>query len=279
MSYFAIFDKILKTKEAEDTRKESIIIREDSEQEDSEREKCSHENTINEKGAVVCIDCGEELRHKITYEKEWKNFTQESIQLESRETKGEERTIFKDVENLGFAESIVSRANAIYTQVTQGKIFRGNSRKAVVFACIFHSYKLSGKPQTHDALIKIFRLTKKIGLKGLKFVNLHAPKDSNIRVTYISPINLVEEILDKFSATDAQKKEVAMLYEKIRNKSSRLNRARPQSVSAGLVYYWTCLKGKNISMKEFAKKVGLSELTIGKISKTIAEVLHTPDVL
>jgi len=46
-----------------------------------------------------------------------------------------------------------------------------------------------------------------------------------------------------------------------------------------LVFYWTCLKGKNISLKDFAKKVMLSELTINKIAKEIAEVLDTPGVV
>ena len=193
--------------------------------------------------------------------------------------KSDERNIYKDVENMGFSDKIVREANKIYFQVTQGQIFRGNSRKAIVFACIFHSYKLSGKPQSHDKLIHVFDLNRKTGLKGLKHVNLHAPKKSNIRTTYITPINLVEEIMDKFSATDEQKKQVSELYEQIKNKSSRLNRSRPQSVSSGLIYYWICTQKKDISLKQFTKKVELSELTINKIAKEISEVLGTPNVL
>lgn len=138
---------------------------------------------------------------------------------------------------------------------------------------------MSGKPQTHDKLIQVFSLKRKTGLKGLKHVNLYASRDSKLRTTYITPINLVEDIMEKFSANKDQKKEVGELYEKIKNKSSRLNRSRPQSVASGLVYYWIRLKKKEITLKEFAKKVNLSELTINKIAKEISGVLSTPEVI
>jgi len=272
-SEFMLFDQML-----EQYKKINLS---DDEKEFSETDDCIHENVINEKGMSVCVDCGQEMQYKNTHDKEWRYYGQGDSKNASdpnrvQMRKCEERNIFKDVENLGFSDKVVARANKIYAQVTKGKIFRGNSRRAIVFASIFHSFKLGGHPQSHERLIRIFNLNRKTGLRGLKYVNLYAPKDSKIRTTYISPINLVEEILEQFSATKEQKNEVIELYEKIKNKSSRLNRSRPQSVSSGLVFYWTCLKGKNISLKEFAKKVQLSELTISKIAKEISDVLDAP---
>ena len=245
---------------------------------------CLHLNITVEKGVDVCIDCGEEITKKIQNTKEWIYYGQSDTRHSSDPNrvqirKSEERNIYKDVENMGFSDKIISEANKIYFQVTKGQIFRGNSRKAIVFACIFHAYKLSGKPQSHDKLIHVFNLNRKTGLKGLKHVNLYAPKNSNIRTAYITPINLVEEIMEKFSATDDQKKEVIELYNQIKNKSSRLNRSRPQSVASGLVYFWICSKQKDISLKQFTKKVSLSELTVNKIAKEISEVIGSPEVI
>lgn len=246
--------------------------------------ECEHLNINNDKGSISCIDCGEELEKTVFQEKEWRYYGQADTKRSSDPTrvqirKCEERNIFKDVESMNFSDKIVSLANQIYIQVTKGQIFRGNSRKSIIFACIFHSYKLSGCPQTHEKLIKIFDLNRKTGLKGLKHVNLNAPKDSAIHTTYITPINLVEELMNKFSATDEQKNEVFALYNKIKNKSSKLNRARPQSVASGLVYYWICYKGIDISLRDFAKKADLSDLTINKIAKEIADVLGTPEII
>jgi transcription initiation factor TFIIIB Brf1 subunit/transcription initiation factor TFIIB len=172
-----------------------------------------------------------------------------------------------------FGDKIVALANQIYIQVTKGQIYRGNSRRSIIFASVFHSLKISGKPQSHEKLMKIFDLNKKTGLRGLKIVNLNAPKDSIIHTTYITPANIIEDIMDKFDATDEQKKEVLYLYEKIKNKSSKINRSRPGSIASGLVYFWVSLKNINVSIKDFAKKVELSELTIIKISKEISEIL------
>ena len=249
-----------------------------SDYEDKDGDSCLHLNITNERGMDVCIDCGEEITKKIQHTKEWRYYGQSDTRHSSDPNrvqirKSEERSIYKDVENMGFSDKIVSDANKIYFQVTHGQIFRGNSRKSIVFACIFHAYKLSGKPQSHEKLIHVFNLNRKTGLKGLKHVNLHAPKNSSIRTTYITPINLVEEIMEKFSATPEQKQEVIKMYNQIRNKSSKLNRSRPQSVASGLVYFWIRSKKKDISLKQFTKKVCLSELTINKIANEIAEVI------
>lgn len=289
MSEFELFKQALN--EYEKTQKNTVS--EDTEDTDSDEEytdnddssfaptrvsECMHKNTSSEKGVSVCTDCGEEITKDIKHTKEWRYYSQSDSRHSSDPNrvqirKSEERNIFKDVENMGFSEKIVSEANKIYFQVTHGKIFRGDSRKSIVFACIFHAYKLSGKPQSHAKLINVFALNRKTGLKGLKHVNLHAPKDSTIRTTYITPINLVEEIMEKFSATKEQKEEVILLYHQIKNKSSKLNRSRPQSVASGLVYYWICSRKKDITLKQFTKKVELSELTINKIAKEISDVL------
>jgi hypothetical protein len=291
MSEFILFKKALDEYEkTKGSSSKKVLCKEDRDFSDEESTvgqdsvPCEHDNTINEKGVCVCVDCGEEIEDKFSNDKEWRYYGQGDTKHISDPTrvqmrKSEDRTIFRDVENLGFADNIVAKANKIYADVTKGKIFRGNSRKAIVFACIFHAFKMSGKHQSHDKLMNIFQLSRKTGLRGLKHVNLYASKDSKIRTTYISPLNLVEEILDQFYATKEQKQEVIELYEKIKNKSSRLNRSRPLSVGAGLVFYWICSKKKDITLKEFAKKVTLSELTINKIAKEIAEVLKTPNVV
>lgn len=238
---------------------------------------CKNHSFVKVGDTHQCYECGVQ-ESLLTSEKEWRFYGKSdgrhvSDPTRVKQRKNDDRTIYKDVQNMGFSDKIVSSANKIYLQVTDGKIFRGNSRKSIIFACIFHAYKLSGTPHSHDKLIGVFKLNRKNGLKGLKHVNLNAPKFSEIRTTYITPSDLVSEIMDKFSANSFQKQEVCDLYEDIKNKSSRLNRSRPQSVSAGLVYYWIKKKRLDISIKDFTKSVNLSELTISKIAKEIESIL------
>jgi transcription initiation factor TFIIIB Brf1 subunit/transcription initiation factor TFIIB len=244
----------------------------------SEVSICQHKNITEEKSTNICLDCGEELGIKLVSDKEWRYFGYSgSKHLPDAERKGrksQDCNIFKDVENLNFSDNIINKANEIYNQVTNGKIYRGNSRKATVFACVFFAYNITGNPQNHDNLIKIFNINKNIALKGLKFVTINATKESNIRNIHITPLNLAEEIMKKLNAKEEHIKEVFDLYEKIKNRSSKLNRSRPLSVGAGIVFYWICLKNKNITLEEFAKQVKLSELTISKVLKEIKEIIE-----
>lgn len=252
--------------------------------ENNEETKCLHEETSTDGGIVTCDVCGQEILRSIQHEKEWRYYGPSDAKTGSdpnrvQMRKEAERSIFKDVETMGFGDKIVYSANTIYSQVTRGQIYRGASRRAIIFACIFHAYKLSGKPKPHEELIRIFGLNKKTSLRGLKLVNICAPKDSKIHTTYITPATLITDVMDRFDATEIQKGEVTALYDRIKNKSSRLNRARPQSVASGITYYWICSKGVDITLKRFAEKVDLSELTISKIAKEISKVLDTPDVI
>lgn len=245
---------------------------------DKNCEECQHTETVDEGGTITCINCGEELRRNILHEKEWRYYGASDTRRSGdpnrvQARKSDEKSIFKDVETMGFSKKIVSDANDLYSIVTKGHIYRGKTRKAIIFACIFQSYKTNGNPQPYEHLIRIFSLTKKAGLGGIKHVGLNAPKNSVIHTIHITPIDLIEDIMNRFNGTDEHKEEVKNLFVKIKNRSSVLNRSRPQSVAAGLVYYWTEKNNDTITLKEFAHKADLSELTIIKISKEIREIL------
>lgn len=240
--------------------------------------ECSHTNTIEENSVTLCTQCGEELDKVVINNKEWRYYGTNDTRHSRDPTRviqrrSEERSIYKDVENMDFSEKVVNHANKLYLQVSKGQIFRGNSRKSLVFACIFHAYKMIGQPQTHESLIKVFDLSRKTGLRGLKYVNLYAPKESDLRVTTITIYDIINDIMNKFSAQQHQKDEVHELYNQIRNKSSKLNRSRPQSVASGLVYHWIQSRNKDITLQEFVQKVELSELTITKVINEIRLIL------
>ena len=171
MSDFKLFEQALNEYENNKITKQDL----NKKDEDEDEELCSHLEVVNENGTITCIDCGEELKKTILHEKEWRYYGSTDTKRSSdpnrvQQRKNEDRNIYKDVESMGFSDKIISTANKIYCDATKGpndvpKIFRGNSRKAIIFACIFHAYKLSGKPQPHEKLIRIFSLSRKTGLK------------------------------------------------------------------------------------------------------------------
>lgn len=282
MSDFALFEQALAEYE---TKTKNTEHKQDIENTETKRQdKCLHCDSVEENGITSCLECGEVLQKHILHEKEWRFYGYSDSKRSAdpnrvQMRKSEDRNINKDVENMGFSETIVAKANELYTQVTKGQIFRGDSRKAVIFACIYHAYKIAGKCQTPKNIMEAFGLNRKNSLKGLKIVSVHAPKDSPIHKTGITVIHHIHDIMDKFSTTPEQKKEVIALYLKTKNRSSKLNRARPQSHAASVIYYYICMKGMDISLKKFAQKADLSELTINKNAKEVALVLGTPNLV
>jgi hypothetical protein len=268
------FDKFLIFKEFVETDTSSYEVSNNK----SEIENCLHLNTINESDIILCNDCGLELFKMMLYEKDWaykKGINDTKIQDSSRcfIRRSEDKTIYKDVENLGFPEKIINMANDIFDKVTKGKTYRGNSRKAIVFGCIFNSCKITGHPCSCDLLREIFSLDRKIVLKGLKYVNLNAPK--MINSNYITPIELIGEYFRKHHLPDEHRLEVISLYNKTKDKSSVITRSRPQSIANSYIYYYLSKKlgVNNFKLKEFSKAVNLSELTISKICREISRIV------
>jgi len=235
---------------------------------------CDHTQVTRDSGASVCVTCGIELPSQ---KDKARTTALEPGRCQMR--KSEEKGIWRDVEHMGFSEGIVRQANDIFLATTKGQIYRGNSRKAVIFACVFHAFKLQKNPQSCDRLIHLFHLERKVGLRGLKLVALNSPKDSLIRTSHITPVDLIREIMKQFEASDEQVAEVIAIYRRIENCSSVLNRARPQSTAAGVTYFYIRLKEKDITIHDFTEVVHLSELTVAKIAREVARLLEMPEVM
>ena len=107
----------------------------------------------------------------------------------------------------------------------------------------------------------------------MKILNINIPKESEIHNTIITPNHIISDTMDKFLTTPEQKNEVYEIYKKIDNRSSKLNRARPQSVAAAVIYHWVNTRDINISISDFAGITNLSELTILKNMKEVERVL------
>ena len=245
---------------------------------------CIHNNCGENSGILSCLDCGEEVGKNITQDKEWRFYGHSDTKYKNDPSrcqmrKIDDKSILRDLEGLGFSDRIVNTANNIYTQVTSKEIKRGNSRKSIIFACIFYAYSQCGNPQSSTSLIEVFGLNKKHGLFGLKYVKLNMNKElSPAKNIHITPVNLIEEIMNKFSATEQQKKDVVSIYTIIKNKSTKINRSRPQSIAAGITYYWICQNNKQITITEFVSKVGLSALTVSRIAKEVDEIISAEKI-
>lgn len=244
------------------------------------KEDCSHTHILTDKGIIVCNDCGLEMSAKDTNSDEWKyhglNDMKNSTNInQCYIRKMKDKTIYQDVSNMNISEHIKDIANDIYTEVCKEKVHRGTRRKSIIFASVFHAHKINRQPQSCDRLIKMFNIKRKDALKGLKYVNENISKTSPVRTLYITPEHIIHEFLCQFEVSEQKQQEIIDLYRNIKDKSSTLNRSRPQSVASGVIWYWIKQNQKSINIKEFTRKVNLSELTVTKMAKEIARLYGT----
>lgn len=257
------FEEIYRCEEEDRLKKEAL-----------DTSKCPHKITLIKRDAEYCYRCGLQLETILSDSIEVNLPMLGSSSSYNISKNADCKNIFGDLEGKGFSENVIVEANNIYSQISNGQVFRGTPRKAMIFACVFHAYKIIGEPQPHDKLLKIFNITKKTGLKGMKTVNLHAPTTSHVHDTHISPCYMISEIMKKFNCSSEQIEEARSIFSLIKNKSVEINRARPQSIASGVIYYWICNNGKKITLKDFAFKSELSELTILKIYREIVKIYN-----
>ncbi len=248
---------------------------------DKDKAMCTHTSTTKIQDIVTCTICGLVLSHDLSTDQEWRYFGSSDSRHSSDPSrctfrKHEDKSIFKELQKLDIPRNVMEDANILYFQITDGKIQRGNNRKAIVCACVFNSYKHYNNPQSPEVLHKKFGLTKKEMSKGLNFFNLHISKDRKSQ--YILVEHLIPQVLALFSASQEHVDQVMQLYLKVKDRSNALNRSNPRSTVAGLIFYYCRSIGKNVPCGKFAAKVGLSMITIYRIAKIIAEILHTNEI-
>lgn len=235
---------------------------------------CSHTNTVREGSFLNCSDCGLEIQNIFNYEQTWKSCLNDIIKNGGYSIrKQDDKSIFKDVEGFGFEEKIIEVANELYCMVTELKNYRGSYRKAIIFATLFYAIKMdkSNTLTINEGSIKnIFGLDKKTIIKGIKLINLSLPKYIPVKTNYVTEHDLLVEYIDKWGPDNKEmvEREVMILLQSIKNRSSLINRSRPQSVICSLLYYYlTKTLYVTIPIEEYAKKIDLSSMTIQKLSK------------
>lgn len=229
----------------------------DPEGEEDEEGECRHRTIISSGGKQVCAHCATCLE------------TSEIPSFGSKDTKKKEaKNILKDLEKYSFPEAVKTRANELFMENLEGRTYRSSTRKAVIFACVHTAYKELGKPQDPLVIAKNIGIGRKDMSKGIRLLSPVYTGKEETKQIFIEPMDLVPEILDKINMGEEHVPSIKAIYEFSR-RSQVLTRSNPQSVAAGLVYYWLMENEYEISKAEFAGVVGLSQMTIGKISQNI----------
>ena len=226
---------------------------------------------------ISCIHCGM-ISSEILDDSNWvTNNSFENTRCQQRLKL--KSSIHKEVKHLNFDENIVELANEIYQDVIvnvhdkKKQIFRGKKRKAIIFSCIMHAFKLNKKQQNYETIMKLFNISKKFGLFGMRYLNMFISKKyKSTESHYVTPTHVIDIVMNNMNATESQKQEVFRMYDFVKDKSCKLNRSRPSSVANAIVYFWMKKKKIKINTNEFSNVFNMSELTINKLMKEIERI-------
>lgn len=243
---------------------------------------CTHENKTLVENSFICTECGivvdnEELDEEI-YTNTERYDSKDPARCHRR--KSDQRTIFKDVEGMGFPEIIINTANKKYQKIIQNNIYRGSKRKAIIVVCIYHSYVENGEYRTSDEIGKLFNIKKKSLKEGFDKYYEFFPEAAT---QYIDAKHLIRPIMIKANINFSHLRRINRLCDFLENRSPLLNRSNPQSVAAAIVYLYLCLepeykKQLGMSKTKFADIVNLSDITITKLGKESQKIIQNTEI-
>lgn len=228
---FALFDRL----------KASLTQPQDDEHVPEGRDECAHEMTeATSSGTTVCLDCGLEISDPFDQSPEWRYYKENDNKHAADPSrcslrKYEEKSIYRDVEGFGIPQRVVDMANDSYALITEESILRGNSRKGLIFACIYYAFEDCEQRKSQEEMKALFNINKKILSSGMKMFNLKIKR----KPVYTSPLDFIPKIMDKFESPVKHAQFVIKLYHKIKTQSSFINRSNPDSIAAALCYFFS----------------------------------------
>ena len=241
----------------------------------SEEFVCTHTNVCYLEGSQICNDCGMKL-HDMLLDNEVRFYGASDTKFSKDPTrhhhrKDEDRSLYNDLVPLGLPQNIIHIANEYYKEIIKNSIYRAKNRMSIVFACTYKAYIDINEPKRPDELAKLFGLSKKSESRGIitfsKVFRNHKKKQ-------IRAIDLIPKILSDLNLNDRPD-----VYDDIKNiynylyKHRSFKSANPQSVAAGIIYYYLELIHYPITRHEYSKIVNLTDITFNSISEEAQRII------
>jgi transcription initiation factor TFIIIB Brf1 subunit/transcription initiation factor TFIIB len=224
---------------------------------------CTHTDTSIQDMEVICMTCGVILSN-ISFTD---NLYGENIQNHYRKTK-HIKGIHTDVETLQVPQEIADMANDMYLNVTQNATQKGDNRKGIICSCLKHAYMRHGIPMTIERLSFLMGIKQRPIYKGCQMV-----ADVYSETSIVSPSDLIAGNAELFDLNRQDITKIQALCKSTLTESTVLKRSKPRSVAAGMVYFYITVNEMGITRAQCATKVGVSEITLQKVAKTVAGIL------
>lgn len=233
---------------------------------------CLHPEYETDNGVNICKHCFCEIVI-LDHDGDWKTMRC----YVKNPKKGDIKSVFTEckIPNGVVNKATIEKTEEKYKKIVKDDTARGDNRKGIVAACLYYVFLEMGEIKTVKDLEIMFNLKREKISEGMHAYRIVFP-DS--RTQTIKPCDLIKKTIKQvgISKPDAYE-DILEISKNIENRDMIINRSSPQSVAPALVYFYLCLNPEykkliNYNKKSFALKVELSEITLTRIIKRIADI-------
>jgi transcription initiation factor TFIIIB Brf1 subunit/transcription initiation factor TFIIB len=229
--------------------------------------ECAHPYTTRSNGQTHCRDCGEAI---LSFCKEDTSYFDDASVVLITDRKAP-KSIRKELDLLALPDEIKDRADRIYAYKVGDNTYRANVRQEVKFCCIFEAYKEAGIIRDPNEIAQMLGIKRKGMSRGImRCSSLFTGKANTSEQVPLTALDLVPEMLNRcgVQADESHLDDMARIYTYAKDRSELLNRSKPQSIAAALIFYYlsNMVLDRKIPKNEIAKNCGISVMTLNKLS-------------
>jgi len=231
---------------------------------------CRHDETSEDNGKKICLQCGELLEERYIANHHSSNI------IGMKKRRKNDLPIYNDIPSY-IEQQIKDITIEIYQKATANKIFRNTSKKSIILASLHRASALAGNHISYYDLLDMFTLKQHEANKGFAILSSNIPKKSEFTLKFNQDKEEMISINSKLRKlgmnTPLMFNLVANVFNLVKEKSDIINTSQPNSIICGCIYFWivyTCIKKTD---EEFSKTVGISKMTLLKVYVSVCDVV------
>lgn len=182
-----------------------------------------------------------------------------------------ERTLHEVFERLatntvlhGVPSKVLDDAKVLYKRASERKISRGDNRDGLIASSIYYACLINNVPRSTKEVARMFNLDVNILTKGnarfqtLLKMNVKSCSSKDFIARFGTRLRMDCRDIDECKRIAAMLDELEIISENA-----------PMSIAAGVIYFYTMLKGLDINKKDISDACEVSDPTINKCYKRI----------
>lgn len=223
---------------------------------------CPHNEVQTDDKRKICMDCGEILSEGYLVVQPGNNM---------QKRKRTESSLYKDIPFF-ISSKTKEMTLEMYKVVVGINVFRNTFKRAILFACLHRASIICDEGMCFDDIMDLMNLKTHEASKGVNYVTTHIDKKSIYTIPLFTDEMSISAIISSLGV-NIDPNIVKQLFNIIKHRSDILNNSHYKSVVCGCIFFWIQMNNIPITIKQFIKKINMTELTIVKKYTAISAVI------